>query len=97
MQGYFCQPNTLDHQKLSGLDPWGLLPFAHNFPIDTQVYRVYFRNVAQQTLEFLSTRISKDMMAQINKLAEQERRSLSLMTRLLLEEALKLRGNGRKR
>jgi hypothetical protein len=50
------------------------------------------------TLEFLSARIPPAVMAQVVGMAERERRSMSQMTLILLEEALAARSkkNGKK-
>lgn len=41
--------------------------------------------------EFASVRLTADLRKQIGKLATEERRSISLMIRILIEEALGLR------
>jgi hypothetical protein len=41
--------------------------------------------------EYISARIQPDLYSKISKLAETERRALSAMTRILLEEAIDAR------
>lgn len=48
-------------------------------------------------MEFLSTRLSPQVMGKITKMAEIERRPLSAMARILLEEALEARNKSRAR
>jgi hypothetical protein len=45
--------------------------------------------------ENLATRLPSELFEKIQKLAEVERRKLSAMTRILLEEALEARGKKR--
>ena len=71
----------------------GLLSFCAKKGLDTCTPWVYLRSVMaeQSTTEYLSARIPPQVMEQVSGLAERERRSISQMTLILLEEALKAR------
>lgn len=51
----------------------------------------------QSATEYVSTRLTPELMNELEKMAEDERRSLSFMTRLLLEEAIAARVKSSKR
>jgi hypothetical protein len=99
MQEYFRWKQLTNDLAQLKLSDWngGLLSFARNFPLDKRYIRAYLRIVEQQTLEFLSTRIPTKLMEQLERLAEEERRSLSQMAYILLEEAIQKRNGGKKK
>lgn len=53
--------------------------------------------MTEQATSYLSTRIAPEIMGKITKLAETERRPVSAMARILLEEALDARGKSKKK
>jgi predicted transcriptional regulator len=50
-----------------------------------------------ERMEILSARLPQDLMEQLSQIAETERRPISMMTRLLLEEALAARAKKAKK